>query len=308
MVPVASYNSMMTGVVCHPGAWLNIDTGQTFDGGVDLFAVDSSKGDIVKPYHVYVSVNGARVKMEVDTGAAVSVISDSLYQCRFESVTLSPANCVLKTYSQESLQLIGKFTARVKCKEVTKKLELLIVKGKGPALMGRDWISQLKLDWSRVNRVAPETVDAVCARHASVSKPGLEKLKGIEAKLQVTENAVPKFCKPRNVPYALREAVERELAKLEAEVVISPTSYSEWAAPIVCVPKKDDSVRICGDYKVTINPWLNVEQYPLPRTQDLFAKLAGGRQFTKLDLSQAYQQVQLEEKSRRYLTINRHKG
>ncbi|KAL6468201.1 hypothetical protein MHYP_G00238780 [Metynnis hypsauchen] len=287
----------------------SIDTSQTFDGGgVDLFAMDKTTGDVVKPYNVYVSVNGARVKMEVDTGAAVSVISEGLYQRRFKSVKLSPANCVLKTYSQESLKLMGKFTAKVKCKDVIKKLELLVVKGRGPALMGRDWISQLHLGWSKVNRVAPETVDSVCARHAALFKPGLGKLKGIEAKLQVTEKAVPKFCKPRNVPYALREAVERELAKLEAEGVISPTNYSEWAAPIVCVPKKDDSVRICGDYKVTINPWLNVEQYPLPRTQDLFAKLAGGQQFTKLDLSQAYQQVQLEENSRRYITINTHKG
>ena len=117
----------------------------------------------------------------------------------------------------------------------------------------------------------------------------------------------PKFCKPRNVPYPLREA-ERELAKLEAEVVISPINHSEWAAPIVCVPKNYDSGRICGDNKVTVNSWLNVEQYPLPKTQDLFAKLAGGPQFTKLDLSQAYQQVPLEENSRRYLTINTHRG
>ncbi|KAL2088270.1 hypothetical protein ACEWY4_015169 [Coilia grayii] len=287
----------------------NIDPGQTMDSeGTDLFAVDSSKGDTVKPYYVYVSVNGARLKMEVDTGAAVSVISESLYKRRFRSLKLSPANCVLKTYSQESLKLMGKFTAKVKCKEHTKKLEVLVVKGKGPALMGRDWISQLKLDWSRVHRVAPETVEDVCARYTSVFKPGLGKVKGIEAKLQVAADAVPKFCKPRNVPYALREAVEKELVKLETEGVISPIKYSEWAAPIVCVPKKGDRVRICGDYKVTINPWLNVEQYPLPRTQDLFAKLAGGQKFTKLDLSQAYQQVQLEEKSRRYLTINTHKG
>ncbi|XP_056128977.1 uncharacterized protein K02A2.6-like, partial [Lampris incognitus] len=93
-----------------------------------------------------------------------------------------------------------------------------------------------------------------------------------------------------------------------AEGVISTINYSEWAAPIVCVPKKDDSVRICGDYKVTINPWLNVEQYPLPKTQDLFAKLAGGQQFTKLDFSQAYQQVLLEDNSRHYLTISTHRG
>ena len=75
--------------------------------------------------------------------------------------------------------------------------------------MGRNWISKLKLDWSRVNRVAPETVDDVCAKHASVFKPELGKLKGIEAKLHVAPDAVPKFCKPRNMRYAIREAVAR---------------------------------------------------------------------------------------------------
>uniref|UniRef100_A0A3Q2EGN4 Gypsy retrotransposon integrase-like protein 1 n=1 Tax=Cyprinodon variegatus TaxID=28743 RepID=A0A3Q2EGN4_CYPVA len=292
-------------------AALNFDTvpDLTLDSpDFGLFEMNTGNGDVVKPYYVYVSVNGSRVKMELDTGAAVSVISENLYKRRFKSVKLSPANCVLKTYSQESLQLMGKFVAKVKCHETTKKLELLVVKGRGPALMGRDWISQLKLDWSQVNRVAPETVEDVCAQYASVFNPELGKLKGIKAKLHVAPEAVPKFHKPRNVPYALKEAVERELTKLEAEGVISPINYSEWAAPIVCIPKKDDSVRLCGDYKVTINPWLNVDQYPLPKTQDLFAKLAGGQKFTKLDLSQAYQQVQLEESSRCYLTINTHKG
>lgn len=57
-----------------------------------------------------------------------------------------------------------------------------------------------------------------------------------------------------------------------------------------------------------VNPWLTVEQYPLLRTQDLFAKLSGGENFTKLNLSQAYQQVQLEESSKCYITVNTHKG
>ena len=197
-------------------------------GGADLFAMDTGKvdNDIVKPYYVYVSVNGTRAKMEVDTGAAVSLISETLLKQRFKGVKLSPANCVLKNYSEESLQLLGKSTAKVKCKERSERLELLVVKGRGPALMGRDWISKLKLDWSRVNRVAPDTVD-VCARHVSVFKPDLGKLTGIKARLHVVPDAVPKFCKPRNGPYALREAVERELAKLEAEGFISPNYYSK---------------------------------------------------------------------------------
>ena len=67
-------------------------------------------------------------------------------------------------------------------------------------------------------------------------------------------------------------------------------------------------MRICGDYKVTVNPVLQVDQYPVPKAEDLFATLAGGQKFTKLDLSHAYQQVLLSKDSRQYVTINTHKG
>ena len=78
--------------------------------------------------------------------------------------------------------------------------------------------------------------------------------------------------------------------------------------PVVPVPKADGSIRICGDYKVTMNPVLQVNQFPMPLPNDLFATLAGGKKFSKLDLSHAYQQVLLEPESRAYLTINTHKG
>ena len=74
------------------------------------------------------------------------------------------------------------------------------------------------------------------------------------------------------------------------------------------VPKSDGGIRICGNYKIMINPELKVDQYPVPTAEDLFATLAGGQAFSKLDLSQAYQQVILEPESRKYVTINTHKG
>lgn len=133
-------------------------------------------------------------------------------------------------------------------------------------------------------------------------------VKGVQAKVHVSEKAVPKFCKARPVPYALRDAVDKHLVELEEQGVITPLEYSEWASPIVCLPKKTGKVRICGDYKVGVNEWVEVDQYPLPKTQDLFATLAGGKQFTKLDLTQAYQQEEIEAESRKYLTINTQKG
>ena len=65
-----------------------------------------------------------------------------------------------------------------------------------------------------------------------------------------------------------------ELEPLEKEGVIEKIMHSHWAAPIVPVSKGDENLRICGDYKVTINPMLEVDQYPLPKPDDLFASLA----------------------------------
>ena len=72
--------------------------------------------------------------------------------------------------------------------------------------------------------------------------------------------------------------------------------------------KTNGSVRICGDYKLTANTATKMESYPLPRIEDLFASLAGGKVFSKLDLSHAYLQLPLAEESQPLLTINTHNG
>ena len=74
------------------------------------------------------------------------------------------------------------------------------------------------------------------------------------------------------------------------------------------VTKTDGAVRLCSDYKVTIKPVLQVDQYPVPKVDDLFTTLAEGQRFSKLDLSQAYQLVLMEEESHKYVMINTHKG
>jgi hypothetical protein len=73
-------------------------------------------------------------------------------------------------------------------------------------------------------------------------------------------------------------------------------------------PNADKTVRICGDYKVSISSAVKDEQSTLPTTQDLYVELSGSKIFSKLDLSHAYAQLNVDEQSREYLTINTHNG
>jgi hypothetical protein len=68
--------------------------------------------------------------------------------------------------------------------------------------------------------------------------------------------------------------------------------------------KKDNAVRICDEYKVTVNPQLDVNSYPLPGIDDMFARLSGGKLFSLTDLSQAYLQIKLANESKQYMVIN----
>ena len=102
--------------------------------------------------------------------------------------------------------------------------------------------------------------------------------------------------------------VAAEFDRLEASDIITKVERSDWAAPTVNVVKTDKSIRVCGDYKVTGNPHVMVDKYPLPMAEDIFATLAGGKKFTKLDLVHAYNQLELDEDWKKMLTINTHKG
>ena len=133
-------------------------------------------------------------------------------------------------------------------------------------------------------------------------------LAGEEAKIYIDPNTKPIFCKTRPVPYLLKEKIEQSLGKRVAEGTLTPVQFSEWAAPIVPIVKEDGSVRICGDYKMTANKLSKLDNYPIPKSEDLFITLNGGKQFTKLDMSQAYQQLLLSEESKQFTTINTHKG
>ena len=265
-----------------------------------------------KPLTVQLEINGIQLPFEVDTGAAVSLISLEAKHKFLQDVEIQETTVSLHTYTSESIQVVGTMQVQVRYGDHVGEHKLFVVKGVGSTLMGRDWLQDIRLDWKSlgVAKIQSDTLNLTdllrdCKK---LFEEGQGTIKGFKARLAVQENAKPKFYRPRPVPFALKEPIERELHRLEEAKVIEKVPYSEWAAPIVPVPKADGKVRICGDYKVTINPVLDVDCHPLPKPQELLATLAGRKKFTRLDLSSAYLQMELETESRNYVTINTHLG
>ena len=109
-------------------------------------------------------------------------------------------------------------------------------------------------------------------------------------------------------PALLCDKVSSELDRLQKADMIEPVQFAEWAAPIVPVLKPDGTLRLCGDYRQTVNRAAIPDKYPLLCIDDLLASLSGSKSFTKLDLAHAYQQILLDDASSLLATINAHKG
>ena len=180
-----------------------------------------------------------------------------------------------------------------------------MVEGSGPSLLGRDWLSKIQLNWKEIHKIHTKqaSLEEILTDHSSLFKDELGTIKGTTAKLHIDPDARPRFFRPRSVPYALQTRVDQALEKLQTEGIIEPVEFSEWAAPIVPVVKQNGSIGVCGDYKLTVNQAAQVDVYPLLLVDDLFASLAEGKSFTKLDLAHTYQQLLLDADSRCYARL-----
>ena len=276
-----------------------------------LNKVGSCSQQRVPPITVTAVLNGVPLLMEVDTGASASMISAATYKSALGShPPLQPTNVQLRTYSGENIRVDGEIQVEIAVSNgEAKSLKLLVVGGNGSSLMGRDWLKELELDWREVKTVAQrDDLQALLKRFSGVFSSDLGTFTGPPVTLNVKENACPKFFKARNVPFAIKGKVEEQLDREIQQGILRPVEFSDYASPVVPVMKPDGSVRICADFKMTVNPNLHTDKYPLPRIEELFAKLTGGVRFSTLDLSQAYKQLPLEPASQKLCTINTHKG
>lgn len=277
------------------------------DGKRFVFNIRSYRGE---PMQELVKVNDVQLSFEVDTGSAVTAISDCIYNEYFANHPLCRSNKTLQSYNGSRIETLGTIILPFSFRNETKNIEVFVVKGGGPPLLGRDFISQFNLQICPVNQFSVNNLTELelMKQYPLLFSDRLGCCKGVEVKLNLKSDAKPIYFKSRSVPFALRAKLEQELDRMVGLGIIEPVTFSEYASPIVPVLRQDGRIRVCADYSATLNTQLLVEKYPLPRIEELFSKLHGGQQFSKLDLSGAYNQLLLSKESQMLTCINTHKG
>ena len=144
--------------------------------------------------------------MELDTGASLSIISEKVYKTLPSAPKLQPTSAQLRTYTGESIKVLGCISVKVCHNSQEKCVPLLVVSGEGPSLLGRDWLEQLKLDWTSVCHLHSEaSVEDILACHRDVFNDELGILyRGLQLSYISILRVFPNSAKPDQCLFLLR--------------------------------------------------------------------------------------------------------
>lgn len=264
-------------------------------------------------------INNEFIRLQVDSASDFTIISASNWQL-LGKPSLQPAQVSPGSASGHPVNLWGKFRCTMLANGKTRTGDCYVSARLN--LFGSDWMTKLGL-WDiplsavcnqiRKTPTSDEPNNELLIQEAMTKFPelfkeGLGKFNKSSASMTLKENAKPVFIRARPPPFAAMKPIEDEILRGIHEGVYTATEYSDFAAPIVVVKKKNGKIRICGDYSTGLNDALEPNKFPLPTAEQIFASLTGCEVFSVIDLSDAFLQVPLDDSAKKLLTINTHLG
>ena len=264
---------------------------------VNISSVISFTASISRPKVTLLLDNRHPVDVIVDTGADVSFLDTVDYTaCGFKNA-LNPVSQIFDNFDDSRIHLLGCVSSVSTKFNNQSALYAFYVAQVPCSIIGMDVICALQLTISCKNTLCTPLIPKVCEIREDNSMT-----------IRLKSDALSTIITPvRRLPFTLEEPVEHELRKLLAADIIEPIMTSSYISPIVITTKKDNSIRLCADYR-RINSCTILDQYPIPSVNELFRKVRNARVFSRIDLKFAYYQLDLHPDSRHLSAFITHVG
>lgn len=281
------------------------------DSDSDFYVSTVSKANREKQceWIANLTVNSSIVPLKLDCGSQVNILNLTDYSGLKLKPKLVRRDVPLKSYTEEPIDTVGVCTASVEVKKKSHQVKFVVVPGETQSLLGAFDCERLGL-LKRSNTVrkvysikthkelSPEVIQQ---EYGDIFK-GLGCLEG-EGKIYLIDNATPSIYPARKVPFALRERLKAELARLEElDVIKKADKPTEWVLPLVIVEKPNKDLRICMD-PMDLNQCIKREHYHLPHKSEILSEMAGAKFFSKMDAAQGFYQCKLDEQSSQLCTV-----
>ena len=208
-----------------------------------------------------------------------------------------------KAYDSAEIKFLGEVMLNFRYKKHNFQHKFLVVDNDNVCLLGRDLCQKLNIKLSLPSKNI-FSVKNVLHKYDDYLSDKFSSCVQKKVKFNIKEGVQPVFCKARTVPLRYRKLVSEELSRLEKAGIVSKVLTSEWGSPTVNVFKAgSNKVRICGDFSMTLNKHMIMARFPLPSIEEVSSKVGNAKYFSVIDLSNAFQQLPLEEESKKYTTI-----
>ncbi len=267
-----------------------------------------------KDFNAQIVINNSLATVLADTGASISVCGREQARKWNLLSRMVPTNTKIKPYNSLTIPVMGIAKCAVTFGSTSIPVSWHIIDNPcEPVLAGQSAVQLgiISFDpqpevYQPVRMIQSGNKEALQAilQNFPQNFEGLGKLKNHQVKLHVDPTVKPVASPARPVPYHLRARVAKEIEKMVAQDVIEehpPTEPAPWVSNAVIAPKSDGAIRMTLDAR-NVNKAIHASNLPIPRQEDIKAKLSGAKVFSKMDFKSAFWQLELHPDSR-YLTV-----
>uniref|UniRef100_A0A1B0DFM4 RNA-directed DNA polymerase n=1 Tax=Phlebotomus papatasi TaxID=29031 RepID=A0A1B0DFM4_PHLPP len=264
---------------------------------------------------IWCQIGGVLIEMLIDSGSSQNIIDETTWQymqnngIQIQDVEGQNSPKQLRAYAQtEPLRIMKIFKANISVvgakTGVSCNTTFYVVAGGSQSLLGKSTAKYLGV----LVLGLPNTSDQLIGQIEDQRITPFPKMKGIKIVIPIDKSVTPVTQHVRRPPIALLSKVEEKLDELLKSDIIEPVhGPSEWVSPIVVIPKDNGDIRLCVDMR-QVNKAIKRENHMMPVLEDFLPKLGSARIFSRLDIKNAFHQMELEPNSRHITTFITHKG